>query len=120
MYLYLIRETGTDFIKVGRSVDPVRRLSDLQIGTPHELVLHAFLPESQSLSEYSLHHAFSHLRIRGEWFSGVDEIESYLVTNFEEFREHRKYFKDGVASIRHPRINISPKLQAPQEVIAHA
>ena len=37
--VYLIAQSGSNFFKVGRSVDPDKRLSDLQTGQPQKLVM---------------------------------------------------------------------------------
>ncbi|CAI8025918.1 hypothetical protein GBAR_LOCUS14939 [Geodia barretti] len=37
--VYLIAQSGSNFFKVGRSVDPDKRLSDLQTGQPQKLIM---------------------------------------------------------------------------------
>jgi hypothetical protein len=65
-YVYAI--TDGKFTKIGRSVDPERRLRQLQTGSPRELRLEWTAPESDC-SESFLHDRLATQRIRGEWFS---------------------------------------------------
>lgn len=37
-YIYVIREKYTDYYKVGKTVNPSKRLGDLQTGNPRELI----------------------------------------------------------------------------------
>lgn len=59
------------FIKIGRSTDPERRLSNLQTANPHELWLVFQVPcEDAHWLEDELHGLLSERRVRddGEWF----------------------------------------------------
>jgi hypothetical protein len=66
--LYVIGEgDGSGVVKIGKSVDPQKRLSGLQTGNPRRLrVLHVE-PEAGHLEE-QLHERFAEIRIGGEWF----------------------------------------------------
>jgi hypothetical protein len=70
MYVYAIREKGTGNIKLGISVDPERRLRDLQTGNSNELELVAYVKaKNRFADETALHKKASGHHIRGEWFS---------------------------------------------------
>ena len=89
MPVYLIGETKTGPIKIGRSKNPKRRLAQLQMTTPYKLHLfctvtgygirnHAWARDieiDQRTLERLLHSYFANERISGEWFRlGVDDI----------------------------------------------
>lgn len=77
--VYLISDG--EFTKIGSSVDPIRRLDSLQIGNPRKLTLiGSWLGDFDT--EYDLHSAYQHRKVRGEWFDltseDVQEIERRL------------------------------------------
>jgi hypothetical protein len=66
-HLYFIQSDVTGHIKIGRSVDPQRRIRALQTGSPHKLKLvHYF--EGLGWREPALHEELSRWRVEGEWF----------------------------------------------------
>ena len=73
-FVYFIREAGTDHIKIGRTDGDVnKRLSCLQVGNPHELILLKVLKCDDSIqAENILHKRFAEYHIRGEWYNLVD------------------------------------------------
>lgn len=40
-YVYAVRTRGAEYVKIGKAIDPVRRLSGLQSGSPHFLWIYA-------------------------------------------------------------------------------
>lgn len=65
-YLYFIRRG--DLVKIGRAVDPVDRLDELQSANPDRLTLLAAAPAHANL-EKVVHGHFADCRIgSGEWF----------------------------------------------------
>ncbi len=66
--LYFIQAKDTNYIKIGVSGCPKRRMSLLQVGCPFELKLIATLAQHGSITEGELHTRFRDLRVRGEWF----------------------------------------------------
>jgi len=66
-HLYFIQEKGTGYIKIGRSVDPKRRLRALQTGNGSTLKLVAVF-EGQGNLETHLHDTLASWRLKGEWF----------------------------------------------------
>jgi Meiotically up-regulated gene 113 len=77
-FVYLIR--CGEYCKIGKSNDPVRRLVDLQIATPHECEL---VFQIQSANSYRLealaHRTFKNKHHRGEWFKiAGDEVTAVI------------------------------------------
>ena len=73
-YIYLVQAVKTDRFKIGRTVNVLKRLRDLQTSSPLEIryVYHAYV-QNMNLSELELHHRFSEQREIGEWFSFTKE-----------------------------------------------
>lgn len=71
--VYFVRaETGQ--IKIGRSIDPLGRLGELQTGSPNALKLIAHVEEAGDITERTLHRRFEESRVSGEWFLPSDEL----------------------------------------------
>ena len=66
-YLYIIQSDLTGMIKIGRSINPQKRLKQLQTGNPNKLKLIALF-ENQGWKEKILHERLSTFRLEGEWF----------------------------------------------------
>lgn len=73
---YLIKDKMTGYYKIGRSVDPERRLSDLSIANP-SISLHMVIFDDVELT---LHKKYSSFRRIGEWFrlseKEIEEIKT--------------------------------------------
>ena len=69
MHLYIIQSDVTGAFKVGRSKSPIRRLKQLQTGSPYQLKLVCIL-ENKGYQEKLLHRRLdeSGRRCKGEWF----------------------------------------------------
>jgi hypothetical protein len=74
--IYFIKDTVTQEIKTGCSGDPEKRLSELQTGNPHKLILLGAI-RGNAAGEAQLHVRFARYRMEGEWFKG-DIIEDVL------------------------------------------
>jgi len=80
-YVYLIqgpREAGKDLFKIGRTVNPKTRFSNLQTGSPVllKLVKITKTKNPQQLERY-LHEHCAEMRIHGEWFAlGKRDVRS--------------------------------------------
>lgn len=64
-YVYILRYE--DLYKIGQSLDPKRRLAQLQFPFDTELLL-VFGVDDRRKSEELLHHHFAEKRRKGEWF----------------------------------------------------
>lgn len=76
--LYLIYARDVSRIKIGISDDPVKRLKQLQTGSPVRLELFAFRNyRNITVKEVTLHKRFQQKRVNGEWFelSPKDYVE---------------------------------------------
>lgn len=67
-FVYAIKSISTNFVKIGYSKDPQKRLADLSTASPTPLELIAIIPGSMS-DEKALHNRFADYRANGEWFS---------------------------------------------------
>ena len=64
-FVYFIR--SGDFVKIGYSLDPVKRLAKIGTDSPYKCEIIGIFA-SQDFSETEMHRKFSHLWSRGEWF----------------------------------------------------
>lgn len=68
-YVYAIGHPH-GYVKIGRSSDPERRLSNHQTSSPYELWLIVQFPVEDSRAvEAELHDWFSEKHVRGEWYN---------------------------------------------------
>lgn len=77
-YIYLIHAEGTNRYKIGRSVNPIARASDIQKQAPYKLrIIKSTWTLDAVADEASLHRSYSKYRVFGEWFDleGLMEIE---------------------------------------------
>jgi hypothetical protein len=81
-YIYFIQGESGGAIKIGHSMDPVKRLRDLQTSYPDNLILLLMVAGSET-DEKALHEQLAASRLKGEWFSPSDEVLSAI----ETFRE---------------------------------
>lgn len=76
--VYFIKQQNTDLYKIGHSADPVKRLTQLQTGSPEKLLIVKTYPGGEEL-ETHFHEKFLHLHVRGGWFKDEsDEIRLFL------------------------------------------
>ncbi len=86
-------------IKIGKAVDPNRRLSELRIGCPYPMTLLASsVAEDADLEERRLHMVFAHLRIHGEWFECATELLSAVDENRRDAREAARFIAELAGS----------------------
>lgn len=71
-HTYVIEAVGTNLVKIGKTNDVAKRISALQIASPHRLRLIAWLVGD---IERDLHEMFVANRVRGEWFTKTDELK---------------------------------------------
>ena len=68
-HVYFIEAEGLGLVKIGCADDARKRIGDLQVGCPVNLILRGVQHvDDASGHERSLHRTFAHLRTRGEWF----------------------------------------------------
>lgn len=69
--IYIVKQDGSNYYKIGRSKSIKTRLAAIQNGNPHEIVLIATISDIGRFGvsiEQRLHHLLKSRRIRGEWF----------------------------------------------------
>lgn len=69
------------YVKIGRSNNVLKRLSNLQTGTFGQLILHALEPGGSKKENY-LHEKFSNERRQGEWFICTKELTKHIFTTW--------------------------------------
>ena len=66
-YVYFLQGQCGGAIKIGYSINPEKRLRELQTGYPDTLIILLMIPGSEA-SESALHRQFEASRLNGEWF----------------------------------------------------
>lgn len=75
LFVYFIQD-GDGAVKIGKALDPISRLSELQCGNPRPLTLrHVLL--AHAATESNLHILWHAYRGIGEWFGGLDRYKAY-------------------------------------------
>jgi hypothetical protein len=75
-YTYFIQSENGGNIKIGRtSQDPLKRLANLQTGSPTKLRIVGLIKGDK---EEELHKRFDQYRVHGEWFSASDCLLDYI------------------------------------------
>lgn len=114
--IYFIRHDG--FIKIGKSVDPWKRLSSLQTAHHDTLKMLAIMPGSDDL-EYGLHRAFGAFMKRGEWFQENEQLLAFIEMVKATFPDIQRAFipdpfeavafsSDSVAAIENSSLSPTP------------
>ncbi|QGH33513.1 hypothetical protein GI584_05545 [Gracilibacillus salitolerans] len=75
-YVYFIKESGMDHIKIGKADDPEQRKKELSTGSAHtHEIVHLIKSKKPYKTENLFHSYFHDKRFKGEWF---DLTESEL------------------------------------------
>ncbi len=90
-YIYFISDG--EYIKIGKSISPLRRLKELQTANGRALELIGIIPSSK-VNENVLHSVFGDSHVRGEWFEIDSSILSFIDYHKEEDLE--KNFTDNI------------------------
>lgn len=75
--LYLILDTSSKKLKIGRSKNVQKRLKQLQTSNSGSLSL-LFTLKGEGFREEYVHGMFSHLNTNGEWYEYDDSIIDYF------------------------------------------
>lgn len=75
--VYFIRAQNSGLIKIGHSIQPEKRLKQLQTGSGDHLEILSTIPGGSS-KEAALHRQFASLNHRGEWFEPDPELLHYI------------------------------------------
>jgi hypothetical protein len=69
-YVYLIHAVGTNFYKIGKSVNPDRRILQIAPQMPFPVrFVYVWKSNFMSMAEVFLHETFQEYRANGEWFA---------------------------------------------------
>ena len=78
-YVYLIRATGQNLYKIGKSINPEKRVQSIIGGLPMKAdVVHIAWFEDHSYAEQMFHDTFSKTRQNGEWFVLEDKDVEFI------------------------------------------
>jgi hypothetical protein len=110
-YVYLIqgpREAGKDLFKIGRTINPKTRFSNLQTGSPVllKLVKITKTKNPKELERY-LHRYCAEMRIHGEWFAlGKGDVRSVKKNYAKTWNQVRKEKTCRIANLVYNRDRI--------------
>ena len=78
--VYFVQEDESHFVKIGKAQDVSKRLSGLQVGSPHVLSIYHTVqcPDDYSDAERCLGEMFRTNHVRGEWYK-LDEVDLQTV-----------------------------------------
>ena len=92
--IYFIK--GGDFVKIGKSYSPEKRIKELQTGNPYKLELLKTIKECSEGGEFEesdLHAKFKKYRVEGEWFEYSDEIKKFIEDCYKQKPKTKKPIK---------------------------
>lgn len=89
-WVYFIRQGA--YVKIGTARNVAKRFSEMQVGSPHKLILLGVIPGDRIIEKW-VHTRVKTGRIRGEWFyfTSVQPFLDEFVKSQEDWREE---FKD--------------------------
>lgn len=76
--IYLVLDTKSKKLKIGKSANPKNRLSQLQTANPSELKMLYCIEDVESNLEQELHSLFEAYNVRREWFEYKEEIVEHF------------------------------------------
>jgi hypothetical protein len=82
-FVYIIQAIGTARVKLGYSIEPEKRLRELQTGSPYELALLSKW-RARPATERRLHREFAEYRVKGEWFELPRQLIERLAVSDQE------------------------------------
>ena len=82
--IYFIGSVELGAVKIGKSNNPDKRLTELQTGNSHELVLYGIIKDVKEDYEMKIHQIFDHIRLKGEWFKLTDELIHFIINKSNE------------------------------------
>lgn len=74
--VYFIQDPKSGCVKIGRSKDPQKRLTELQVGNPNRLVILATISDEHDDAPY--HDKFYAYWISGEWFASKPKLMAFI------------------------------------------
>jgi len=93
--VYIVKENGTDFVKIGVAINIENRIVGLQIGNPRELELIKSYKGGYAI-ETLIHKKYKDLHVRGEWFIFDESMLSIDIDSLKDYNKKLlKYIKHG-------------------------
>ena len=89
VYFALMQIGETSLVKIGKSVNPAKRIYGISEVLPCDLTL---IAQSDNLIERQVHEKFKHLRFRREWFYYTEEIEEFIKTQCPITNDEKEIF----------------------------
>jgi hypothetical protein len=78
-YVYLIKSQCRSVVKIGKAIDPIKRIKEIQTGSADPLYLHATIySENPAFLENQIHKLLKRDWVRGEWFRFTENTEKVL------------------------------------------
>lgn len=75
--IYFIEDKNLNAVKIGHSIDPIRRLSELQVGSASTLTIIGLIAAKKPVERIA--HRWNGERHRsGEWFQPIDLMTQWL------------------------------------------
>ena len=94
-YVYLIRETGQNLYKIGKSINPKKRVRSIIGGHPNKAdVVHIAWFEDHSYAEQMFLDTFSKTRQNGEWFILEEEDVEFI----KSFGQNIEFIENKLSS----------------------
>jgi hypothetical protein len=84
MKTYFVLAKALNRVKIGKALDPEKRLGELQTGAPEELELLLYLPHRPPFEESQLHQRFKKYRVCGEWFEFRDDLKLFITDKIRD------------------------------------
>ena len=82
--IYFIGSLESGTVKIGRSDNPEKRLTELQTGNPHKLVLYGVIENVSQELESELHRILDPFRLEGEWFRLTNEVIRFMISKTDQ------------------------------------
>ena len=82
--IYFIGNVELGAVKIGKSINPKKRLAELQTGSSRNLVLYGVIDKVTPDLENTLHKILSDIQLKGEWFKLTDKLIRFMVSKTDE------------------------------------
>lgn len=92
-YIYVLKAVGTNYYKIGKSIEPDRRILEIAPKMPFDVrFAWVIRTEFMSLAESRLHDIYEDHRANGEWFLFENDITNYFEGEHHVFPIRYAYF----------------------------
>jgi hypothetical protein len=88
--IYFIGNVELGAVKIGRSNNPQKRLTELQTANSQDLVLYGVIDDVTPELENTLHKILNNIQLKGEWFKLTDKLIRFMVSKTDEISNDYK------------------------------